>query len=273
MPRRPTSQASRRVQHAPCACPHPAKRSAHGSLNGGFISTPSNEPGASPTAAKASDGAVTSSITAAARLSKPLRAIFAAAMSARSGSRSTSVTLTPGTRAASARPAAPTPAPSSTMRSPGFAAAAAASRIASWPTRWPVFFWVSRNLPPSTASSVCSSSSPGGNGRSSWASPASASSRRADCRCSSSTRMRHVNIPSEPSSTLMLRSSTTCGISAPLSSASIAVIRTALLVRTSSCTSTEPSALPPLFGRRALREIGQQLQFTTPARHGVENEA
>ena len=35
-------------------------------LNGGFISTQSNEPGASPTAAKASDGAVTSSITAAA---------------------------------------------------------------------------------------------------------------------------------------------------------------------------------------------------------------
>ncbi len=58
---------------------------------------------------------------------------------------------------------------------------------------------------------------------------------RAASQYSSSTTMRRGSMPSEPSSTLMCWSSTMCGMSAPLSSASIAVISTALLVRTSSC--------------------------------------
>src|SRR5262249_56445864 len=60
----------------------------------------------------------------------------------------------PGTQ--SANPAAPTPAPRSTTRSPARAGHAAASRIASWPTRCPLFGCLSRSLPPSAASSVTS---------------------------------------------------------------------------------------------------------------------
>ena len=63
----------------------------------------------------------------------------------------------------------------------GARAVAAASRMASWPTRWPRRFCISRSRPPSTASSVVSRSSAPRpeRGRSSWASPASSRSWRA----------------------------------------------------------------------------------------------
>ena len=94
-----------------------------------------------PRAANSSAGAVTSMVTVRTRCSRPLRTTFAAAMPESSGSISTNVTSTSGQRTASARPAAPTPAPNSITRSPGRAPVAAASRMASWPTRWPRFFW------------------------------------------------------------------------------------------------------------------------------------
>ena len=117
---------------------------------------PAPEPGVTPAAENSPAAPDTSSVTARARSAKPLRAMFSAAMADSSGSISTKVTLTPGTRDATARPAAPTPAPRSATRSPGTASVAAASRIASWPTRWPLRFCFSRRRPPSTASSVSS---------------------------------------------------------------------------------------------------------------------
>ena len=69
--------------------------------------------------------------------------------------------------------------------------------------------------------------------------------------CSSSTKMRRGSMPSEPSSTLMFWSSTICGMSAPLSSASIAVISTASLVRTSSRIGFVSSAAAPRPARDA----------------------
>ena len=66
------------------------------------------------------------------------------------------------------------------------------------------------------------------------AKPASSRSCRAASNSSSSTRMRRGKMPIEPSSTLILRSTTMCLMCAPLSNASIAEISTASLVRTSS---------------------------------------
>ena len=105
------------------------------------------------------------------------------AMPESSGSISTSVTSTSGQRTASARPAAPTPAPNSTTRSPGRAAVAAASRMASWPTRWPRFFWSAAAGRRARRRRCVSGFGPPIRGRSSCASPASSSSCRATRQC------------------------------------------------------------------------------------------
>src|SRR5262245_16118871 len=125
------------------------------SLNGGFISTRPTEPGSRPAACNAA-GAARSRQSTLTRSAKALVRALAVASAQSCGSISTRATARPGTRAASARPAAPTPLPSSTARSPGSAAVAAASRMASCPIRCPRLGCLSRNLPPSTASSVTS---------------------------------------------------------------------------------------------------------------------
>ena len=116
----PVARARRR--RAACAARRPGSGETFcraGSLNGGFISTRSAEPGRCRARRIRRAGAVTSSVDDAhpldrgrcARRSRPRCA-------ASSGSISTSVTSTSGTRTASASPAAPTPAPNSTTRSP-----------------------------------------------------------------------------------------------------------------------------------------------------------
>src|SRR5215471_11452423 len=129
-----------------------------GSLNGGLLSTISNEPGVRPAAANTSARAAMSRQQAVTRSPRPLRLAFSLASAVNAGSISTKVSERPETRIASANPAAPTPAPSSTPRSPALAATAAASRMASCPNRWPRRGCRSRSRPPRTASSLRSAS-------------------------------------------------------------------------------------------------------------------
>src|ERR1041385_5149158 len=80
--------------------------------------------------------------------------------------------------------------------------------------------------------------------------------------------MRRGSMPMEPSSTLMFWSSTICGMFAPLSNASTAVISTASLVRTIS----RMILVARRIAGRAVAQISEQLDLAPSARDGVEHE-
>ena len=226
----------------------------------------------SPRAANSSAAAVTSSVTARAR---PVEAVARDILGGDVGKlridlhqRHVDVRDPHRQR----KPAAPTPAPKSTARSPGRAAVAAASRMASWPTRWPRFFCFSRSRPPSTASSVVSGFWPRPDRRPQLVAEAGVLQKLARdllmlvvdqdaARQDAERAFQHAHVLIEHH----MRD--------------VGALEQRLdrgdqhrVVGADEFVHGDPSAPPPLFGRRALRQIGQQLQLAPAARHGVEDQ-